>query len=121
MTRFSGRAPNAGSNPAWATNAVAAGATCRVIRRAANRSRRWPASQGLGELPALVVPDVAGRRADEPRDGVLLLVLAHVDADHGPLVVEQEVGERPGQLGLAHARRAEEQERPDGPVRVGQA
>ena len=45
----------------------------------------------------------------------------HVDADHGPLVVEQEVGQRAGQLGLAHAGRAEEQERADRPVGVGQA
>ena len=55
------------------------------------------------------------------RHGVLLHVLAHVDADHRPLVVEQEVGERAGQLGLADAGRAEEQERADRPVRVGQA
>ena len=52
---------------------------------------------------------------------MLLHVLAHVDADHRPLVVEQELGERPGQLGLADAGRAEEQERADRPVRVGQA
>ena len=45
----------------------------------------------------------------------------HVDADHGPLVVEQEVGQRAGQLGLAHAGGAEEQERADGAVGVGQA
>ena len=42
---------------------------------------RAPA-HGLGELAALLVADVAGRRADEPRDGVLLHVLGHVDADH---------------------------------------
>ena len=54
-------------------------------------------------------------------DGVLLHVLAHVDADHGPLVVEEELGQRPGQLGLADAGRAEEQERADRPVGVGQA
>jgi hypothetical protein len=41
------------------------------------------AADGLGELAALVVADVAGRRADEAGDGVLLHVLGHVDADHG--------------------------------------
>ena len=42
---------------------------------------RAPA-HGLGELAALLVADVAGRGADEARDGELLAVLAHVDADH---------------------------------------
>ena len=36
------------------------------------------------------------------------------------VVVEQELGQRPGQLGLADTRRAEEHERPDRPVGVGQ-
>ncbi len=67
----------------------------------------------LGELAALVVAHVAGRRADEPRHGVLLHVLAHVEADQRRLVVEQELGQRPRQLGLAHARGAEEDERAD--------
>ena len=80
-----------------------------------------PAPHRLGELAALVVADVAGRRADEAGHRVLLHVLAHVDADHGPLVVEEELGQRPGQLGLADAGRPEEQERADRPVRVGEA
>ena len=65
-----------------------------------------PAPDRLGQLAALVVADVAGRRTDEPRDRVLLGVLAHVDADDRPLVVEEEVGQRLGQLGLAGAGRA---------------
>ena len=73
----------------------------------------------LGELAALLVADVAGRRADQPGDRVLLAVLAHVDADHRPLVVEQEVGQRLGQLGLADAGRAEEEEGAGGAVGVG--
>ncbi len=39
-------------------------------------------------------------------------VLRHVDADHGALVVEEEVGERLGQLGLADTGGAEEEEGP---------
>src|SRR3712207_8467602 len=58
-------------------------------------------------LPAGLVADVAGRRADQPGHRVLLGVLAHVDADHGPLVVEQELRQRLGQLGLAHTRSEE--------------
>ena len=44
--------------------------------------RVGPAAHRLGELAALLVADVAGGRADEPRHGVLLHVLGHVDADH---------------------------------------
>ncbi len=50
-----------------------------------------------------------------------LHVLGHVDADHGPLVVEEELGERSRQLGLADPGGAEEDERADRPVRVGEA
>jgi hypothetical protein len=61
------------------------------------------APNGLSELAALVVTDVARGRADEPGHGVLLHVLRHVDLDHRVLVAEQELGERPCQLGLPHA------------------
>ncbi len=43
---------------------------------------------GLGQPAALVVADVPGRRADQARHRVPLLVLRHVDADHRVLVVE---------------------------------
>ncbi len=77
-----------------------------------------PAADRLGQLAALLVADVARRRADEPRHGVLLHVLAHVDADHRSVVVEQELRERAREFGLADARRAEEEERTDGPARI---
>ena len=51
-------------------------------------------------------PDVARGRADELRDGVLLHVLRHVEADERLLVLEQELRQPPRDLGLAHARRA---------------
>ena len=80
-----------------------------------------PAAHRFGEHAALVVADIARRRADQPADGVLLHELAHVDAHHGVVVVEQEVRQRLGQLGLADARGAQEQERADRPVGVLQA
>ena len=80
-----------------------------------------PAPHRLGQLPALVVADVAGRRADEARDGVLLHVLRHVEPHDRALVVEHELGERLRELGLADAGRAEEDERADRAVRILQA
>ena len=46
------------------------------------------AADGFAQLAAFLVADVAGRRADEPGDGVLLHVFAHVNADHGVFIVK---------------------------------
>ncbi len=75
----------------------------------------------LGELAALVVADVAGRRAKEAADGVWLPVFAHVDAQQRVVVVEEEAGQRLRQFGLADARRPQEEERADRPPRILQA
>ena len=76
---------------------------------------------GLGELAALLESHVAGWRADQTRDRVLLHVLAHVEADHGPLVVEQELGEGTRELRLADAGWPEEEEAADGPALLAEA
>ena len=76
------------------------------------------ATEGLGELAAFFVADVAGRRADETRDRVLLHILGHIDADHRLLAVEEFGRERLGELGLADAGGAEEEERADGATRI---
>ena len=52
---------------------------------------------------------------------MLLLILRHVDAGHHRLVVEEVFSQRLGQLGLAHARRAHEDERGDGALGILQA
>ena len=49
-----------------------------------------PAAHGFGQHAAFLVADIARRRADQARDGVLLHELAHVDAHHRGVVVEQE-------------------------------
>ena len=79
------------------------------------------AADRLGELTALLVADVAGRGADEPGHRVPLGVLAHVDAHHRALVVEEEVRQRLGELGLADTGGPEEQEAPGGAVGVRDA
>ena len=94
---------------------------CAFSISSSSTTRVRPAAHGLGELAALLVADVAGRRADEPRHGVLLHVLRHVDADHRVLRVEHELRQRAGELGLADAGRAEEEERADRAVGVLQA
>ena len=75
----------------------------------------------LGELATLFVADVAGRRAEQPRDGVLLAELAHVELDQRVLVTEEEVGQRLGQPRLPDAGRAGEDERATGTLRVLEA
>ena len=71
------------------------------------------APDGLGQLAALVEPDVAGRRPDEAADVVALHELAHVDLDERVLAAEHELGERLGELRLPDAGRPEEDERAD--------
>ena len=75
-------------------------------------------AHGIDELAALLEADVSRRRADQPRDRVLLHVLAHVEADE--LVAEQE-RELLGELGLADAGRAGEQEAAGRPLGQRQA
>src|SRR5207244_1696824 len=76
------------------------------------------AAHRLGQAAAFLIADIARWGADEARDRVLLHELRHVDAHHRTLVVEQEFGERLGELGLADAGRPEEQERAHRPVRI---
>ena len=83
--------------------------------------RVGPATHSLGELPPFLVADVARRRADQARDGVTFHVLRHVDSHDCLVIVEQELGKRASKLGLSHASRAEEDERPQWLVRIGQA
>src|SRR5437867_4441177 len=52
-----------------------------------------PAADRLRQLAALLVADVAGRRADHPRHRVLFHVLRHVEPHQGLLVVEEELAE----------------------------
>ncbi len=72
----------------------------------------------LGELAALLVTDVSRRSAEQARRRVLLGEFRHVHADQGVLVVEQELREGLGQLGLADAGRASEDERTGRTLRI---
>ncbi len=79
------------------------------------------AAQGFGQLAGVVVADVAGRGADQAAGGVAFHELGHVELDQGVLAAEHELGQGLGQLGLADAGRAEEDEGTDRAARVLQA
>ena len=72
----------------------------------------------LGELAAFLVTHVARRRADEPRDGVLLHVFAHVELDERLGVAEHLLGQGLGEERFAHARRTQERKCADGALRI---
>ena len=74
----------------------------------------------FGKLPAFFVAHVSRRRADQPRHGVLLHVLGHVDAHHRVLVIKQKLGQRPRQFGFADAGRAQKDERTDRPLGIAE-
>ena len=78
-----------------------------------------PAAHGLGELAAFVVANISRRSTNEALHAELLHVLGHIDANHGLLGIEQVLGKRLCELGLANARRTEEQKRADGLVGIG--
>ena len=77
------------------------------------------AAHSLGQLTALLIADISRRRTDQTRYAEFLHILGHVDTDHVLFIVKQGLRQRLGQLGLADARRAEEQEAADWAVRVG--
>jgi hypothetical protein len=79
------------------------------------------AAHRLGQVAALLVADVARRRADQARHRVLFHELGHVDAHHRSSAVEQELGQRLAQLGLADAGGPQEQEGAVRAIRIGQA
>ena len=73
---------------------------------------------GVGEQAALVEADIAGRRADQARDGVPLHIFGHVEADQ---LDAERGGERLGGFGLADAGGAGEQIVADRLFRLAQA
>ena len=77
-----------------------------------------PPAHRLGQGAALLVADIARRRADQAGHRMLFHIFRHIDADHRLIIIEQEGGQGAGQFGFADTGRAEEQERADRPVRI---
>ena len=72
---------------------------------------------GVDEQSALFETHVAGRRADQSRHGVLLHVLAHVEADE---LVSELNGQLLGEFRLADAGRSCKQETARGSIRLSE-
>ena len=66
----------------------------------------WPAPDRLGKLTAFFVSDVTRRRTDQTRNRVLLHVFAHINANHCVLVIEEELGQCPGEFGFSNSGRS---------------
>jgi hypothetical protein len=66
-------------------------------------------------------PLAAHGAADEPLHRLGVGVFTHVQAGQPLRIAEEELGQRLGHFGFAHAGRADEEERGDGPARPGQA
>ena len=67
-------------------------------------------SHRLGQLTALVISDVSGRRSDQSRHTELLHVLSHINTHKVMLIVKQALRQSLRELRLADARRAKEHE-----------
>src|SRR5690606_35058116 len=81
----------------------------------------WTAANLLGQLSAFFVADVARRGTEQTGNGVLLRVFGHVQGDQCFFFTEQELCQRLGQLSLAYAGWAGEDERAAWAVRILQA
>ena len=64
----------------------------------------------VGEEPPLVEADIAGGRADQPRDGMAFHIFRHIEADE---IDAKNLGEPPGDFGLADTGWSREQIAPD--------
>ena len=80
-----------------------------------------PAPHGLGQNPALVIADIARRRADQTADRVFLHEFRHVDAHHRVVIVKKILGHGLGQFGFPNPGWPEEEERPKRAVFIIQA
>src|SRR6266852_1666885 len=79
------------------------------------------ATDGLRELSALFVADVARRRSDQARHVVALHVIGHIDLHDVLFAAEHELGELLREVRLAGAGGPDEEEHADRPARVLQA
>ena len=93
----------------------------RLLDLVEQHDRVRPPPDRFGQDATLAVADVAGGRAHEQRNLVLLLELGHVDHGHVLFAAVEQIGQRDRRFGLADAAGPDEHEHADGPARIGQA
>ena len=71
------------------------------------------AAYRLGQLTALIVSDISGRRSDKTGDGVFLHIFGHIDTNHVVFVIKQTIGKSLCKLRLADTGGTQEQEATD--------
>ena len=76
------------------------------------------AANNFGQLPPALKTNVARRRPQQSRNGVLLHVFAHIQAHHQVFTAIQNFGQGLGQLGLANSGRAQKDKRTNRPSRI---
>ena len=67
-------------------------------------------SYGFGKLATFFVPDITWRRSNQPRNRMTFLVFRHINADHRPFIVKEELGKSTRELGFPHARRPQKEQ-----------
>src|SRR5581483_10654083 len=80
-----------------------------------------PAPYGFRQIAAFLVTDVSRRRADQARYRMLLHEFRHVEPDHGLLIIEEKLGQRPAEFRFTNARWTEKNERADRTIRILQS
>ena len=70
--------------------------------------RIGPPPDLLGQLPAVIIPDIAGRGPDQAGRTEFFHVFRHVHADKGVFTVEKEHGQGPCKFGFPDAGRTQE-------------
>ncbi len=73
----------------------------RLLDLVEENDRIWLTANEFGQLTTLIETDIAGRRTDQSRNGVLLHVLGHVELYQRILATKEERRQSLGELCLA--------------------
>ena len=69
-----------------------------------------PATDRLGQHAALVIADIARRRADQPGDGMFFHILGHIHSNHVFFSIKERFRQGAGQFGFSYTSGPQEKE-----------